>query len=862
MAEGWQRAKRLKTGERDAGRGLAFFAGMFTGIHQDLRYAVRGFLRSPLFLLVAVGSIAIAIGANAAIFSLMDQILFRPLPVKTPERLVMLDLPGAHIGRTYQDFAFSHPMYRSLREKNSTFENLMATFHDSANVSHRGRSETVNVAIVSGNYFSGLGLEPALGRLLRPEDDVRKNGHPQVVLSYGYFQRRFGGEASIVGQTIRVNAQPYEVIGVAPAGFVGLEFETVPNVYVSMAQKTAITTTWDGMDDPNYYFLHVYGMLRDGVPVAQAKANLDALVGPLIEEEMRAFPSIKPSGQAKFRAKRFLLTAAATPLLSEKERIETALFSLLGVVGFVLLIACANVANLMIARASAREKEVAVRMAMGAGAGRLVRQLLVESTLLSILGGAVGLLLSIWILDALIALNASDAAEELFLSSQPNWRVGAFCLAVSVLTGFFFGLAPAARGASKRIVESLKENTGSLAASLAQGWMRRGLVVAQVAFSLVLLVAAGLFAKSLFQLQGQNPGFNPNYLLSFRIDASLNGYEKDRAIQFLSRFSKDVEGLPGVKDVTVASLPLLANAVGQATMSVEGVSRTEGRNMNSRVNSVGPGFFKTMGFPLLMGREFSESDQANSLPVAVVNEVFAKEYFNGNPIGRKVGFGRNKDGSPRLQMEIVGMVRDGKHANLREKGPERFVYTPYTQDREIQGMTFYVRSEQPQERLVSDVRAALRQVDENLSLYRIQTMEKTIESSLTLERMMSTLCSAFGLIATSLAALGLYGVMAYNVARRTREIGIRLALGARRAQVIEMVLKEAGALLVVGLAIGVPAAYALGKQVESQLWQVKNGDPWVMVGAAVVLSLVALLAGYIPAWRASRVEPMLALRYE
>lgn len=836
---------------------------MFTGFTQDIRYAMRGFLKSPLFLFVAVASIGIGIGANAAIFSLMDQILFRPLPIHEPDRLVMLDVPGARLGAAFTDFAITNPMYRALRKDNSSFDGLIATYYERANLSHLGRSETVPVALVSGNYFSTLGLEAALGRVLGASDDEKRNGHPVVVLSHGFFQRRFGGDSSIVGQTVRINSHPYEVIGIAPAGFTGLEMETVPSLYVTLSQKTQITTTWDGMDDPNYYFLHVYGRLKDPFTAAQAKANLDSILAPLIDEELRAFPALTAKRQAIFRAKRFALTPAATPLVNDKEKVRQALYALLGIVALVLLIACANVANLLIARASAREKEVAVRLAMGAGSGRLIRQMLVESTLLSLMGGIAGLLASIWIVDAIIALNPMEAAEELFFRSKPDWRVALFCLGISLLTGILFGLAPAARGARKKIVESLKENTGSLAASAAQGWLRRALVAGQVTISLVLLIAAGLFSKSLLNLKTQNPGFNPNYLLTFRIDASLNGYEKAKAVSFLGRFSKDVEALPGVKDVTIASSALLSNEINQKTTRVEGITHPEGRNMNNRVNEIGPGYFQTLQIPLLLGREFKESDTASSLRVAVVNEEFAKEYFNGNPIGKKIGFGRLKQSNaPPEDIEIVGMVRDGKHANLREAKPERFIYTPYTQNESIESMTFYVRSESSPERLVTDIRAALRRVDENLSMYRIQTMESTIERSLVLERMLSTVCSAFGMVATLLAAIGLYGVMAFNVARRTREIGIRLALGADRSQVVELILREAASMLVVGLLLGLPIAYALGRYIESQLWNVHNGDPLVMGLSALVLSLVALTAGLVPAWRATKVQPMTALRYE
>ncbi|MCX6611785.1 MAG: ABC transporter permease [Acidobacteria bacterium] len=790
---------------------------MFSGLIQDIRYALRGFWKAPLFSVIAVLSVALGIGANAAIFSLMDQMLLRPLPVAHPERLVMLDLPGGGIGYAFNDFAFSNTMFRSLRAQNQTFEELFAQFNDSANLSFRGRSETVPVGIVSGNFFKAIGVSAALGRTIDTTDDTKKNGHPVVVLNYGYFARRFGADPNIVGQNLRINSQLYQVIGVTPKGFSGLEMDNVASIYVPLAQKTQITTTWDGMEDPNFYFLHVYGLLKQGVDRTAAKANLDSLVSPLIEDEMKAHPSISAKGKARFRAKRFKLIPAGTPLIGERKTIEKALYLLLGVVGLVLLIACANVANLLLARASARVKEVAVRMALGAGRARLARQSLVESLILGLSGGALGLILSIWILDAILALYHSGATGELFLNSQPDWRIAAFCFAASLLTGLLFGIAPALRGAGFAIVETLKENTGAIVTHGTQGWLRRALVVAQVTISLVLLVAAGLFAKSLLNLRNADPGFKANYLLTFKIDASLNGYEKSRAVSFLDRFRNEIATLPGVNDVTVASAGLLENAVNQATMSIEGHPRREGVNTNSRINSVGPGFFRSLGFPLLMGREFNAGDQANSQKVAV-------------------------------------------HANMREEKPSRFVYTPYTQNESIQGMTFYVRSERDSEQLAGEVRASLRRIDENLAMFRVQTMASTIENSLQVERLLSMLCSAFGLLATLLAAIGLYGVMAYNVARRTREIGIRLALGAEKSTVMSMVMRDVGSMLAIGLFIGIPLAVALGRFVESQLFGLKGWDPLILTGASICLGIVAILAGAIPAWRAVNVNPAIALR--
>jgi len=833
---------------------------MFSGLTQDIRYAIRGFWKSPLFTVIAVLSIALGIAANAAIFSLFDQMMLRPLPVAHPERLVLLDLPGGGIGYSFSDYAFSHTMFRNLRAQNRSFEELFAQFSDSANLSFRGRSETVPVGIITGNFFKAIGVSAALGRTIENTDDTKKNAHPVVVLNYGYFSRRFGSDPTIVGQNVRINSQLYQIIGVTPKGFSGLEMNNVASIYVPMSQKTQITTTWDGMEDPNYYFLHVYGLLKQAVNPTAARANLDSLVGPMIEDEMKAFPTMSANLKAKFRSKRFTLIPAGTPLIVERKTIENALYLIAGVVGLVLLIACANVANLLLARASARVKEVAVRMALGAGRARLARQMLVESLILGLSGGALGLILSIWILDAILALYHSGSSGEVFLNSQPDWRIAAFCFAASLLTGLLFGIAPALRGAGFAIVETLKENTGSILADGTQGWLRRALVVAQVTISLVLLVAAGLFAKSLLNLRYSNPGFKADNLLTFKIDASLNGYEKTRAISFLDRFRKDVEALPGVKAVTAASAALLDNSINQATMSIEGHPIRDGQNTNSRINSVGPGFFRSLGFPLLMGREFTAADQENSLKVAVVNEVFAKEYFNGDAIGKRIGYGFKKDGSQNLDLQIIGVIRDGKHANMREEKPARFVYTPYAQTASIQAMTFYVRSERDSEQLAGELRTSLRRIDENLAMFRVQTMASTIENSLQIERLISMLCSAFGLLATLLAAIGLYGVMAFNVAKRTREIGIRLALGAEKSTVVRMVMQEVASMLAIGLLIGLPLAVSLGRYVESQLWGLKGWDPMILTGASICLGIVAILAGAIPAWRAVSVNPAIALR--
>lgn len=835
---------------------------MLSAFPQDFRYALRGFARSPLFTAIATLSIGLGIGANSAIFSLVDQLLLRPLPVAHPERLVLLDVPGARMGFASNSHALSYVGYKQFRDQNSVFEGLLAAMSSNANFSYKGKSEAVPVTLASGNYFDVLGLRPAHGRLFSSSDDINRNGHPVAVLSYGYFKRRFGSDPSIVGQNVRLNSHLYQVIGVAPAGFLGLEFDNPPNVYVPLSQKPQITTTWDGMDSANFYFLHVFGVLKPGISLAQAKANLDSILMPVLELEAQRFAGSDAKRREQLLAKRFQLSLAGSPLVDQRERLQLALIFLQCIVGLVLLIACANVANLLMARASSRQREVAIRLALGAGNWRLLRQLLVESTLLSLAGGVLGLLLSIWTLDAIFGILPPEAGSDFFLNSAPDPRVITFTLAISLFTGLLFGLMPMFKGMKDRIIETLKESSNGIIASASQGLLRRGLVVAQVSLSLLLLISAGLFTKSLSKLRASSPGFNTGALLSFEVDPSLNGYDNQRSLNLLDRVSQEIVALPGVLSVAPASVALLADNTAQATMSIQGWDPKAGERTNARINSVGPGFFAGMGIPVLLGREFQSSDHLKAPKVAIVNDEFVRLFLRGDAMGKKIGLGRTPTGAPNLNLEIVGVVKDGKTANLREDQRYPFVYLPYMQDDAVSSLTFYVRSQRDPEQLAGELRGVLHRLDENLPMYRVQSMESTINRSLSLERLLSTLCSAFGLLATILAGIGLYGVMAFSVAQRTREIGIRLALGAARADVVSMVMREVALMAGLGTLIGLPAAYAVGLRIESFLFGLKAWDAQVLFSAALGMSLVALLAGFLPAWRASRVAPLTALRCE
>ncbi len=823
---------------------------------QDVRYALRVLRRNPSFASVVIATLGLGTGANTAIFSLMDQVLLRTLPVPQPGDLVLLDAPGVYQGRTAGSQVFSVPMFRGLQAASApVLSGMFSRFNTPATINVDQDAEGAFVELVSGDYFGTLGVGALIGRTLGPEDDRTVGGHPVVVLSHGYWQRRFGGDARVVNRAIRVNGHPMTIVGIVGPEFTGVDLGGTADLFVPLMMKRELTPTWNDLDSWRSRWVHVMGRLRPGVSREQAAAALNVSYRQLLHEDIET-ARLSAAERAMFLEKSLLVHPGGRGRSTLRNQFSTPLIVLMGMVALVLLIACVNVANLLLARAVAQQKDVAIRLALGAGRLRVVRQRLTESLVLAVSGALVGLLFARWTTSLLIEMLPNDRATRA-LSSDLDSRVVLFAIGIATATALLFGLAPALQATKPLLTSALKERMGSGGARHTS--VRKGLVVAQVALSVLLLTGAGLFARSLYNLRSVNPGFATDNLLQFSVNAALSGYTRERALTLFGMLQEQLSRLPGVASASLAVVPAMADSIGRQTVRVQGYAAAEGEDMSPSINTVGPDYFATMGMPLVMGREFRPGDRDGAPKVAVINETMASYFWRGqDPIGRR--FGRDGSGTDD-EFEVVGVVRDAKFISIRDEIP-RFFYQPYMQRDALNTMTFYVRHRPGIEGLSSAARQVVERLDPHLPILSMKTMEAQVDESLFLERLVASLSVLFGALAMVLAAVGLYGVVSYAVSRRTREIGIRMALGAARVSVLWMVLREAIVLVVAGVLLGLPVALGLSRLVESQLFGLSSTDPMTLGIAAILLSVVATVAAYLPARRATRVDPMLALRYE
>ena len=725
-----------------------------------------------------------------------------------------------------------------------------------------GKTDHVSAELVSGNYFPVLGIAAAAGRVFTAKDDLYQSANPIAVLSYGFWQAHFGGNPDVIGKKVVVENYPLTIVGVSAAGFDGIDPSLSPQIRIPMTMKKEMTPgPWYSLSDRRSHFVQIFARLKPDVSDVVAKASLQPLYHNVLNMEVASKEFAKTS---EFNRQRFVRgwidvpSRLARPLLSSGAVSET-LVVLMCVVGAVLLIACANLAGLLVARASARQKEIAIRLAMGASRARIVRQLLVESLLLSVTGGIAGLLLAMGMTRLLIGYIPTGTTP-LALSAAPDWRILAFDLGVSLFAGILFGLAPALQSTRPDLSSTLKDQASAVVGGGAVG-LRKVLVTAQVALSLLLLIGAGLFVGTLRNLKNTDPGFKTDRLLTFRVDPPGNGYTDAHSTQFYREFIDRVDALPGIRGSSMAVVALLDGDEWDSSIAIEGYDAKPGENVGPHMNYVTAEFFPVVGVPVLMGRSFTQNDTADAAKVAIVNQKFAKRYFGdgANPVGKRLGMGGNP--GTVMDITIVGVVRDTKYEGVREEIPVE-LYRPYVQAGFIVGMNAYVRTDRDPTQEFAALRGLVRSMDAGLPVFDMRTLDEEVDRSLSTERLVATLSSMFGFLATFLAAIGLYGVMAYSVTRRTREIGIRMALGARGTSVVWMLMSEVLLLAGIGIIIGVPAAWLLGKMVESQLYGVVGHDPWTIAGAALMIAVIAALAGYGPGHRATGIHPMEALRWE
>ncbi len=828
------------------------------------RLAIRTLSKAPFVTLVAVVSLALGIGVNTAIFSMFDRILLQPLPVPDTSTLVNLSAPGPKPGSTSCNQAgecadaFSYPMFRDLEREQQVFTGLAAHRVFGANVAARGQTLSATAMQVSGSYFPTLGVTPAIGRLLTPNDDRTPGAHPVAVLSHGFWTSHFGQDPRVLDDAIVVNGSTLTIVGVAARGFEGTTLAAVPDVFVPISMREVLTPGWKGFDNRRSYWAYVFGRLKPGVSIEQARAALEPTYRAIITDiEAPLQTGLSDQTMSRFKAKPLVLTPGPQGQSRVHDQARTPLLLLLGVTALVLLTACANVANLLLAKGAGRAGEMAVRLSIGAGRRQLITQLLVESCTLALAGAILGIAVAKGTLILITGLLPAFAA--VVLPTTLDLRVLGFALGVAVLTGVAVGLYPALHSTRPDLLAVLKNQAGQPGGARSAARFRTGLATTQVALSMALLVAAGLFIKSLYNVSRVELGLQTEQLVTFSVSPELNGYTPAQSIAFFERVEQAVAALPGVVAVSASTVPILSGSDWGSSVRVQGFEAGPDTDTHAYFANVGTEFFKTLGVPLMRGREFTAGDAAGTAKVAIVNEAFARKFNLGD---HAVGSRMNTDDQDRtLDIEIVGLVQDAKYSEVKTAIPPQF-FIPYRQDPQVGSVTIYARTTGDASALLTSVQSAVRALDPNLPVENPKTMAQQIDENVFLDRMIGTLSSLFAGLATLLAAVGLYGVLAYTVSQRTREFGLRMALGADPGMVRSLVFGQVARMTAVGVVVGLGAAVGLGRLATSLLFELEGSDPAVLTASSVLLAAVAFVAGAIPAVRASRVQPMAALRHD
>lgn len=832
---------------------------------QDIKYALRMLAKSPGFTVIAILTLALGIGANTAIFSLTDQVLLRALSVPHPEQLVVLHSPGPTSGRTWSDgdssASFSYPLYKELRDRGRVFSGLLACFPVALNVSGRGETESAHGELVSGNFFQTLEVRPAIGRMFSASDETAPGANAVAVLSYGYWMRQFGGDRDILNEPLSVNGVALTVVGVARKGFEGVQFGAAPDVYVPLTMKPQMSPDDSlTLDDRGAHWVGILGRLAPGISREKAQASLQPIYSPMLKEDAKLLKMNPSRPRTKeFLSKQLLLADGSGGRQILQQSAKQPLLVLMGMVGLVLLIACANLAGLLVARGEARQREIAVRLALGAGRSRLVRQLLTESLVIAIGGGAAGIAVASWCLNAMVNAIPEGVGMTGFRDGI-DMHVLWFAITLTVATSVLVGLAPAMRATRINLQSTLKDQGASVSEGRSNIRLRKVLIIAQVALTAVLLAGAGLFGRTLVNLEHADLGVRIDHILQFSVVPELNRYTPSQTVAFGDKARQAIGATPGVRSVSASWLPIFSGSDSSTNITPEGYAVRPDEDTNVMTDWIGPNYFSTLGIALVSGRGFTETDAAKSQKVAVINEKLARRFFSGkNPLGMRIAFGSGNDVHP--DIEIVGVVKNSKWNDARTAAAP-FMYLPYSQFPQLGQFTFYVRTERDPAQMATTLRETMRRLDSNLPLTSLMTLDEQLNEQMFSDRLVAVLSLSLALLAALLAALGLYGVLAYVVARRTREIGIRMALGGQRNHILRLVLGQGAWLTAIGGVIGIVAALAVTRLAASMLYGVSADDPLTFIAVAALLAVVSGAACYLPARRALRVDPMVALRYE